>query len=179
MTHVSCQKIWGSIPGSPKWSDDSWRLCICKVPTPAPSPREGRANRGQSMRAFTFFTSHTQQTMISCFQGREEWTNSNPRRPLHYLLLILNKQRLLFPREGRMNWKQFMRAFTLFTSHTQQATPLVSKGGKSEQRAIHAGFYIPYFTYSTTTPFCFQGRGEWTKGIPREPLHHLLLIFNK
>ena len=120
MTRVSCQKIWGSIPGSPKWSDDSWRLCICKVPTPSPSPREGRANRGQSTQDFIFLTSHIQQ------------------------------QRLF-----------------------------ASKGGKSELRAIHAGFYIPYFTYSTTTPFCFQGRGERTEDIPRSLSHYLLLILNK
>ena len=160
MTRVSCQKIWGSIPGSPKWSDDSWRLCICKVPTPAPSPREGRANWGQSTQDFIFLTSHIQQQRLfaskggedelkaihaslyalyfsfstnnaSCFQGREERTEGIPRNPLHYLLLILNKQRLLFPREERMNRGQSTRAFTSFTSHSQQATTSCFQGRKS------------------------------------------------
>ena len=120
MTRVSCQKIWGSIPGSPKWSDDSWRLCICKVPTPAPFPREGRANWGQSTQDFIFLTSHIQQ------------------------------QRLF-----------------------------VSKGGKNGLTAFHAGFYIPYFTYSTNNASCFQGRRGWTESNPCEPSRSLLLTLNK
>ena len=190
MTRVSCQKIWGSIPGSPKWSDDSWRLCICKVPTPAPSPREGRTNWGQSMYGFIFLTSHIQQqrlfaskggeneqraihvwfyipyftystTTPFCFQGRGERTEDNPRRILYSLLHIFNKQRLLFPREERTNWKQFMRAFTLFTSHSQQTTLPVSKGGESELRAFHVSHHILYFSYSTNNASCFQGKRSY------------------
>ena len=123
---------------------------------------------------FSFSTNNA-----SCFQGREERTEGIPRNPLHYLLLIFNKQRLLFPREGRMNWKQSMRAFTLFTSHSQQTTPLVSKGGKSELRAFHAILYIIYFSFLTNNASCFQGRGGWTESNPCEPLRCLLLILNK
>ena len=179
MTRVSCQKIRGSIPGSPKWSDDSWRLCICKVTHPRPLPKGGESEQRAIHAGFyiPYFTYST--TTPFCFQGREEWTNGNPRRPLHYLLLIFNKQSLLFPREGRMNWKQFMRAFTLFTSHSQQTTPLVSKGGEDELKAIHASLHVLYFSFSTNNASCFQGRKERTEGNPCEPLRSLLLILNK
>ena len=178
MTRVSCQKIWGSIPGSPKWSDDSWRLCICKVPTPTPSPREGRANWGQSTQDFIFLTSHIQQqrlfvskggkneqraihaslyiiyfsfsiTTPSCFQGRGDRTNGNSCEPLRPLLLTLNKQRFF-----------------------------VSKGRENEQRAIHASLHIIYFSFSTSNASCFQGRRERTKGNPCRILYSLLHIFN-
>ena len=131
-----------------------------------------------------YFTYST--TTPFCFQGRGEWTNGNSRRPLHHLLLTLNKQCLLFSREERANRGQSMRAFTLFTSHSQQATTscsqgrkertegnscrpshhlllifnkqrlFVSRGGKSEQRAFHASLHIIYFTYSTSKCFLFS-----------------------
>ena len=150
MTRVSCQKIRGSIPGSPKWSDDSWRLCICKVTHPRPRPKGGESELRAIHAGFyiPYFTYST--TTPFCLQGRGGWTESNS-----------------------------CRIFIFLTSHIQQQRLFVSKGGESEQRAIHAGFYIPYFTHSTTTPSCFQGRGERTEGIPCEPSHHLLLIFNK
>ena len=167
MTRVSCQKIWGSIPGSPKWSDDSWRLCICKVTHPRPLPKGGESELRTIHAGFyiPYFTYST--TTPFCFQGREEWTNGNSCRPLHYLLLIFNKQCLLFPREGRMNWKQFMRAFTLFTSHSQQTTPLVSKGRENEQRAIHASFHLIYFSFSTSNDLLFprEERANWRQSI--------------
>ena len=97
--------------------------------------REGRMNWKQSMRAFTFFTSHTQQTMISCFQGREERTEGIPCEPSRSLLLTLNKQQ----------------------------SP-VSKGGKSEQRAIHASFHIIYFSFSTSNDLLFPREEKLLRG---------------
>ena len=71
-----------------------------------------------------------------------------------------------------------MRAFTSFTSHIQQATPPVFKGGESGLTATHADLYIIYFSHSTSNASCFQGRRERTEGNPRRILYSLLHIFN-
>ena len=208
MTRVSCQKIWGSIPGSPKWSDDSWRLCICKVPTPTPSPREGRTNWGQSTQDFIFLTSHIQQqrlfvskggeseqrafhaslhiiyfsfstTTTSYFQGRGDRTNGNSCEPLYYLLLILNNNASCF--QGRRGWTESNScepSHHLLHIFNKQML-LVFKGGESELTTIHAGLYIIYFSFLTNNASCFQGRRERTEGNPRELSPHLLLILNK
>ena len=99
-------------------------------------PGEGRVNRGHSTRAFTSFTSHIQQANASCFQGRREWTNDNTRRPLHHLLLIFNKQCLLFPREER----------------------------ERELTAIHASLHIIYFSFSTNNDFLFPREEKLLRG---------------
>ncbi|MFC2658032.1 MAG: hypothetical protein ACFN1F_04415, partial [Segatella sp.] len=54
-----------------------------------------------------------------------------------------------------------------------------SKGGEDELKAIHASLYVLYFSFSTNNASCFQGREERTEGIPRNPLHYLLLTLNK
>ena len=123
---------------------------------------------------FSYSTSNA-----SCFQGRGEWTNGNSRRPLHYLLLTLNKQRFLFPREERTNWGQSTQDFIFLTSHIQQQRLFVSKGGKSGLTAIHADLYIIYFSFLTNNASCFQGREERTEGNPCRILYSLLHIFNK
>ena len=179
MTRVSCQKIWGSIPGSPKWSDDSWRLCICKVTHPRPLPKGGESEQRAIHAGFyiPYFTYST--TTPFCFQGREERTEGNPCRILYSLLHIFNNNAFLFPREGRANRGQSTQDFIFLTSHIQQQRLFVSKGGKDEQRAFHADLYIIYFSFLTNNASCFQGRGGWTESNPCEPLRSLLLTLNK
>ena len=109
-----------------------------------------------------YFTYST--TTPFCFQGREERTEGIPRNPLHYLLLIFNKQCLLFPREERVNKGHSTQSFTLFTSHSQQATPPVSKGRENEQRAIHADLHLIYVSFSTSNDLLFPREGKLLHG---------------
>ena len=145
------------------------------------------------MRAFTLFTSHSQQTTplvskgrenelraihadlyiiyfsfltnnASCFQGREERTEGNPCRILYSLLHIFNNNAFLFPREERVNKGHSTQSFTLFTSHSQQATPPVSKGRENEQRAIHADLHLIYVSFSTSNDLLFPREGKLLHG---------------